>query len=139
MYAATAYLRLSAADMFLSYFRQPAILGLNLLPAVVLVWLFYFLTRRAWAGFLGGFVLVVGLSMVNYSKIRLRSDPLLGADLRLAAEAGGIVGGYTLDVTWLTWFTLVCLAAGLLFAFFLLPNGLRGGPTGPSALRPAWR
>ena len=126
MYAATAYLRLSAADMFLSYFRQPAILGLNLLPAVVLVWLFYFLTRRAWAGFLGGFVLVVGLSMVNYYKIRLRSDPLLGADLRLAAEAGGIVGGYTLDVTWLTWFTLVCLAAGLLFAFFLLPNGLRG-------------
>ena len=126
LYSATAYLRLSGPAMLYSYLTHPLILCLNLLPPVLLVWLFYFLTRRAWVGFLGGFVPVVGLAMVNYFKIRLRSDPLLAGDLRLAAEAGGIVGGYSLDVTWLTWFTAACLVAGLLFALFLMPNGLRG-------------
>ena len=126
LYAATAYLKLSGLAMLYSYLTHPLILFLNLLPPVLLLWLGYFLTRRAWAGFLVSFLPVVGLSMVNYFKIRLRSDPLLATDLRLAAEAGGIVGGYSLDVTWLTWFTLLCLAGGLLFALFLMPNGLRG-------------
>ena len=126
MYAATAYLKLTSWAIFASYFLNPLILFLNLLPPVLLIWLFYFLTRRAWVGFLASFLPVVGLSMVNYFKIRLRSDPLLAADLRLAAEAGGIVGGYTLDVTWLTWFTLLCLGAGLVFALVLMPKGLRG-------------
>ena len=126
IYAATAYLKLNSMAILYSYLTHPAILGLNLLPGVALIWLGYFLTRRAWAGFLFSFLPVVGVSMVNYFKIRLRSDPLLATDLRLAAEAGGIVGGYTLDVTWLTWFTLFCLVAGVLFAVFLMPDGLRG-------------
>lgn len=127
MFAATAYVRLPTRAIFISYFTNPTILALNLLPAVALIWLFYFLSRRAWVGFLGSFLPVVGVSMVNYFKIRLRSDPLLGADLRLAAEAGGIVGGYTLDLTWLVWFALACLVLGLAFAALLMPNGLRRG------------
>ena len=126
LYAATAYLKLNGLAMLYSYLTHPLILFLNLLPPVLILWLVYFLTRRAWAGFLVSFLTVVGLSMANYYKIRLRSDPLLAGDLRLAAEAGGIVGGYSLDVTWLTWFTVFCLVAGLLFAIFLMPNGLRG-------------
>ena len=126
LYAATAYLKLNGLAMFYSYLTHPLILFLNLLPPVLLIWLVYFLTRRAWAGFVVSFLVVVGLSMVNYFKIRLRSDPLLAGDLRLAAEAGGIVGGYSLDVTWLTWFTLLCFVAGLLFTILLMPNGLRG-------------
>ena len=126
MFAATAYLKLNGQAIFASYFAHPLILLLNLLPPVLLVWLFYFLSRRAWVGFLGGFLPVVGISLVNYFKIRLRSDPLLGADLRLAAEAGDIVGSYSLDLTWLVWFALACLIAGLLFAVLLMPNGLRG-------------
>ncbi len=127
VYAATAYVRLDSLGIFTSYFTKPAILGLNLLPPVALIWLFYFLSRRAWVGFLFSFLPVVGVAMVNYFKIRLRSDPLLAADLRLAAEAGGIVGHYTLDLTWLVWLSAACLAAGLLFAAFLMPHGLRGG------------
>ena len=71
---------------------NPLILVLNLLPPVLLIWLFYFLSRRAWVGFLGSFIPTIGVALVNYFKIRLRSDPLLATDLRLAAEAGGIVG-----------------------------------------------
>ena len=126
LFAATAYVKLPGKAMLLSYLHSPLILFLNLLPPVLLIWLFYFLSRRAWVGFLGSFLPTVGVAVVNYFKIRLRSDPLLAADLRLAAEAGGIVGNYALDLTWLVWFALGCFAAGLLFSVFLLPNGLRG-------------
>lgn len=127
LFSATAYVKLSGMDLFRSYLSHPLILALNLLPPVLLIWLFYFLFRRAWAGFLGSFFPTIGVALVNYFKIRLRSDPLLATDLRLAAEAGGIVGGYTLDLTWLVWFALGCFAAGLLFAVFLMPRGMRGG------------
>jgi len=125
-FSATAYMKLDGPDMFHSYLDSPLILLLNLLPPVLLIWLFYFLSRRAWVGYLGSFLPIVGIALVNYFKIRLRSDPLLAADLRLAAEAGGIVGGYTLDLTWLVWFALACFVAGLLFTVFLMPQGLRG-------------
>lgn len=126
LFAATAYVKLTSWAILASYVMNPLILFLNLLPPVLLVWLFYFLFRRAWVGFLGGFLPVVGVALVNYFKIRLRSDPLLASDLRLAAEAGGIVGNYDLDLTWLVWFALFCLVAGVLFAVFLMPKGLRG-------------
>ena len=126
LFSAAAYLKLPGKALFLSYLHAPLLLFLNLLPPVLLAWLFYFLTRRAWAGFLGGFLPTVGVALVNYFKIRLRSDPLLAADLRLAAEAGDIVGNYQLDLDWLVWFALGCLLAGLLFSIFLMPNGLRG-------------
>ena len=125
-FAATAYVKLNSMALLYSYLANPLILLLNLLPPVLLVWLFYFLSRRAWVGFLGSFIPTIGVALANYFKIRLRSDPLLATDLRLAAEAGGIVGGYTLDLTWLVWFALACLIAGLLFTIFLMPQGLRG-------------
>jgi len=125
-FGATAYLKLPGDLMMESYLDHDLILFLNLLPPVLLIWLFYFLTRRCWAAFLGSFLPVVGAAMVNYFKIRLRSDPLLGADLRLAAEAGQILSGYTLDVTWLVAIAPICLIVGLLFTVLLMPNGLRG-------------
>ncbi len=126
LFAATAYVKLNSTDLLRSYLSSPLLLALNLLPPVLLIWLFYFLSRRAWAGFLGSFLPVTGVTLANYYKIRLRSDPLLATDLRLAAEAGGIVGGYTLDLTWLVWFALGCFLAGLLFSIFLMPQGIRG-------------
>lgn len=126
LFAATAYVKLNSTDLLRSYLSSPLLLALNLLPPVLLVWLFYFLSRRAWAGFLGSFLPSIGVTLANYYKIRLRSDPLLATDLRLAAEAGGIVGGYTLDLTWLVWFALGCFLAGLLFSIFLMPQGIRG-------------
>ncbi len=124
---AAAYVKLPGWALFTSYFRNPLLPALNLLPPVLLVWMFYFLSRRAWVGFLGGFLPVIGVALVNYFKIRLRSDPLLAADLRLAAEAKGIVSNYSLDLTPLVLLTAASLAAGLLFALVLMPRGLRGG------------
>ena len=125
LFAATAYPKLAGWAILASYLMHPLILFLNLLPPVLLIWLFYFVTGRAWAGFLGSFVPTIGVSLVNYFKIRLRSDPLLAVDLRLASEAGDIVGGYTLDLTPLVWFAGLCLIAGTAFAIFLMPRGVR--------------
>ena len=125
LFAATAYPKLAGWAILASYLMNPLILLLNLLPPVLLIWLFYFVSGRAWAGFLCSFVPTIGVALVNYFKIRLRSDPLLAVDLRLAAEAGGIVGGYTLDLTWLVWFAGLCLIAGTAFAVLLMPRGVR--------------
>ena len=124
-FSASAYVRLNGWAMCYSYLTNPLILVLNLLPPVLLIWLFYFLFRRAWVGFTASYLLTIGVALVNYYKIRLRGDPFLAVDLRLAAEAGGIAGRYTLDLTPLVLFGLLCFAGGLLFSVFLMPGGPR--------------
>ena len=123
--AATAFVKLPGGALFLSYLKNPLLLGLNLLPPVVLIWLFYLLSGRAWVGYLGSFLPCGLVALVNYYKIRLRGDPLLGADLLLASEATGIVGHYTLDLTWVVWAALGCFAVGLAFSVVLLPRGVK--------------
>ena len=123
---ATAYVKLSGFVMLASYVLKPAVLVLNLLPPVGLIWLFYLLSGRAWVGYLGSAIPCVGLAVFNYYKIRLRGDPLLGADLLLASEATGIVGHYTLDVTWVIVVTVICFVLGLVFARLMLPRVLKG-------------
>ncbi|MCI8422026.1 MAG: LTA synthase family protein [Lawsonibacter sp.] len=119
---ASGYGKLPFAQVFPSYWTSPLLLALNLLPPVLLVWGFALLSRRAWVGFLGGYLPVVGLSLANFFKIRLRSDPLMAADLSLAAEAGNIVKKYTLDLTPVVWLALLALPAGLLLAVWLAPR-----------------
>ena len=121
MYSAAACLSLDGWALFGAYLSSPLHLLLNLLPVVLLIWLFYFLTGRSWAAFGVTYLLVIGLSVANYYKIRLRADPLLASDLLLTAEAGNMVQGYTLDVTWVTWAVPGCLLIGLLFTWLLMP------------------
>ena len=128
LFSAVAVESLVSKDLFLSYFTNPLILFLNLWPPVLLVWLFYFLSRRAWIGFLGGFMPVSGGALVIYFNIQLRADPVLAVDLSLASEAAGIVGNYELDLNWLIWLTLAALIAGLVFSILLMPRGLKGWP-----------
>lgn len=124
--AATAYQKLNGAAIFLSYFMHPLILFLNLLPPVLFIWLFYFLFRRPWCAYLGAALPVLGLSWGNYFKISLRSDPVLAPDLGLLSEAGGIVGHYTLDFTWIIWLSIACFLLGLVFAILFIPKGKKG-------------
>lgn len=120
--AAMAYLSLPGPELFWSYFSHPWILILNLLPPVGLMWLFYLLSRRGWVGYLGGAVPFLALAVANYYKIRLRGDPVLGADLLLVTEAGGILGNYTLEFSRSVCLVLVCGVLGLLVALVLLPK-----------------
>ena len=118
-----AYLPLDAGEIFHSYFYENRLVAaVNCLPPVVLMWLGWFLTRRGWAAYLLGCVPCVAIGFVNYFKISLRSDPLLAGDLLLAAEAGGIMDGYTLEMTPVLWACLGCAFAGLVFAAVFLPK-----------------
>ena len=128
LFSAMAVETLVSKDLILSYATDPLILFLNLWPPVLLVWLFYFLFRRAWVGFLGGFIPIIGVALVNYFKIQLRADPFLAVDLGLASEAAGIVGHYQLELNWLIWLTVAALVAGLAFSILLMPKGIKGWP-----------
>ena len=121
---ATACVKLPGGALFLSYLKHPLLLCLNLLPPVTLVWLFYFLTGRAWAAYLCGAIPSLLIALVSYFKIQLRGDPLLGADLLLASEAGDMMNNYTVDITWVVWVTAGCFLAGLLFSVLLLRRGM---------------
>lgn len=81
---------------FFSYFRHPAVFLLNLLPVVLLVALFWFLTNRAWLAFLLPSALLVLVSFINYFKIAIRGDPLIAEDLLLIGEGAGTMGDYEL-------------------------------------------
>lgn len=124
-FSASTCIRLNRWELVQAYLTNPLTLALNLLAPVLLIWLFYFLSRRAWVGYLGCFLPTVGVAVVNYYKIRLRGDPFLAADLRLTSEARGIMGRYDLSITKLVLFALVCFIAGLLVTIFLMPEGLR--------------
>lgn len=121
-----AYVKLSSGQLLNSYFHNPLLLTLNLLPPVVLMWLFYLLSGRVWVGYLGGAVPCLLVAIVNYYKIALRGDPLLGADLLLASEAADIVGGYTLEYTTTVQAVLICGAAGFFFTLLLVPTRIKG-------------
>ena len=124
--AAAAYTKLDGAALFLSYLKNPLLLGMNLLMPVMLAWLFYLLSGMAWVGYLGSAIPCLAVAVVNYYKIRLRGDPLLGPDLLLVSEAGDMVGHYTLDLTWVIAAMGACFAAGLVFSVVFLPRGIKG-------------
>ena len=93
---------LSSASLSDYYWDTPALWYLNLLPGVILIWLFYFLTGRCWLAYLASALLLLGLAAANYYKIQLRGDPLLLTDpIRNV---------------------LLWAAAGLLLALLLLPR-----------------
>ena len=123
---ACAYAPLFHWQLFCSYFAHPPIVLLNLLPAVILIWLGYFLFRRAWAAYLFSAVPVIGLALVNYYKIQLRGDPFLAVDFRLIRTAGGIISHYSLTVTHIVLLVAALFTGMLLYAVFLMKNGLRG-------------
>lgn len=107
------------------YLQTPALVILNLLPGVLLIWLWYFLTGRCWLSYLLTALPVLGIAFTNYFKIQLRGDPFLAEDLKLVSEAGGIVGNYSLELNQLLIEVLLFALGGLLFALALMPRGVR--------------
>ena len=120
--SANSYSKLPGEMLFSSYLDHPLLLTLNLLPPVVVMALGWFFSGRAWLGYLLGGVPSLLLAVVNYYKIALRGDPLLGADLLLAGEAADIVGGYTLEPSVCIQMALIWFTAGFFCALFFLPR-----------------
>ena len=114
--------------VFEGYFASAQILVMNVLPVVLLVFLFYGITGRAWSAFLIGGGIAFGFSLGSYYKLTFRDDPLHFEDMFILREAKAMAGGsrYALFVDKRIAVTAGCLLLGTL-VLFLLVRGRLGG------------
>lgn len=125
LFVCSAYLDNLGWEMFLSYLNEPLILLLNLVPPVLLVAAFYFAFGRLWAGFLAGGGIITVLSLINYYKIRIRTESFTFSDIAIAGEAAGILNRYKLELTGRVIFIAAALVLGTLAAAFLARGKIR--------------
>ncbi len=107
--------------MFISYFTHPLILALNLLPVLLLVALLFLATGRSSVAFGVSSVLVMGLTFVNWYKLRFRDDPFLFEDILLIKEAGNMAGNYQLTLNKSMLLALLLVIAGSVVLHFFAP------------------
>lgn len=108
-----------------SYFSEPLILLLNILPVLLLTAFFYFSTGRAWAAYLASSVLVLAVAVVDFYKLIIRSDAFVASDLRLIGEAAGVLSGYTITLSGRAVLSLAAVAGGTAFAAVFLRGKLK--------------
>ncbi len=126
LFVCSSYGEIIGWELFLSYFDSAVIAALNIVPCLILIYFLYFVTGRAWSAFALGGALILTLSLVQYYKVRLRSDPFKAADIALAGEAANMVATrYTLELTGRVWAAIIAFAAGVVFAVFLMPGSLK--------------
>ncbi len=122
--ASLSYPLLEEVPLFWSYFTNPTLLLLNILPPLVLLWMFTFLWNRPWAGYLTMLLPAIALPVGNYFKIAFRGDPVILSDLNLLSAASRVAGGYTMVVPAAMWVLFFFALVGLGLAIFLLPRRL---------------
>lgn len=113
-----------------TYFQHPLILFLNLWPVVLALFLAYALVGRSWPAFLLTDLVVWGLSLGNYYKLRFRDDPLMFQDLKNLRDAAAItaMADYDLTPDKRVIFGVLCLLFGTAFLFFLARGRLPKKP-----------
>lgn len=125
LFLCSPYLGQNGYSMFVSYFTHPLIAVLNILPCVLLVYLAYFISGRAWVAFTFPSALILILSAINYYKIQLRNEAFIAKDIAFFGEAAGVINNYTLSVTPRILATLFCVIFGVLFAVFLMKGVMK--------------
>ena len=114
--------------VFLGYFDNLFLVAMNVLPAVLLLFLLYGLTGRAWLAFLLDGALVLGLSIGSYFKLIFRDDPVHFEDMLILREAGAMAGSehYALFIDKRIAVALVCWIGGTLLLALLVRGAARG-------------
>lgn len=126
LFALLAASSLYGMPMFWAYLRSPAVLALNILPAVLLVLGLFFATGRAWISFIVPSLPIIALACVNFFKIQLRGDAFIAEDFAHAAEAGKFVSDFTLEVNWKIVLCVAYLVLGTVFAAIFLRHRVKG-------------
>ncbi|MCL2851518.1 MAG: sulfatase-like hydrolase/transferase [Defluviitaleaceae bacterium] len=107
--------------MFETYFHSPMVILLNLLPPVVLIFLMYFVSGRAWVAFSFPSLVVLGLSAVQFFKVQMRGDVFVASDIPLMREAFYVVGAeFHLTLHWELVLTIAAYICGVVFCVFVL-------------------
>lgn len=112
-------------EMFLSYFENPYIAVLNLLPPVLLSLLLFLLLNRAVWSLVGTHLVTMGLTVVHYYKMTFRGDALIAEDLTLVTESGKMLETYELFVDEYMLSYLLLLGIGILLAAFVFRGRFR--------------
>ena len=86
-------------EVFNSYFEKSIIAVLNIIPCVWLVFLLWFVTKRAAVAFTLSSIIVMGLTIASWFKLKFRNDAMMFGDLLLIKEASNMSGRYTLFMT----------------------------------------
>ena len=103
-----------------SYLHNPALLCLNLLPAVLLTFWVFLLFNRVWPAVLCSGGVVFFLALANYFKILFRGDPLAAADIAYISEAYGMGKRYHISLSAdMICFIVVIIVLSVLAFFFL--------------------
>ena len=108
-----------------SYFSEPRILLLNLLPVLLLTAVLYFATGRAWAAYLGSSLTVLGLSLVDFYKLVIRNETFVASDLGLMSEAAGIISHYTIVISGRAVTSILAVVLGTVLAAVLARGALK--------------
>ena len=112
--------------LFLTYLEYPSILLLNLLPPVLLIFLLYFISGRAWIAFSFPAAFTIIISIAHFIKVQFRGDPLVATDIFFIREGLAAGSGYTLDLNWKIIFAILVLITGVLISVFLLKYKISG-------------
>ena len=115
-----------AEKMFASYFENPWLALLNLLPCVWLALFLWFATRRAAVSFAVSAALVMTLSLASWFKLQFRNDPLMFEDILLIKEAGNMSERYQLFATKSMFAALAAVLAAVLVLALFARAGLPG-------------
>ena len=105
---------------FWSYFSSPVVILLNLLPPIILIFLVYFISGRAWIAFTFPAFITLIFSMVHFFKVQIRGDPFIVSDILLVREVSDIIAPYTLIMNWKIYFTIAVFVSGVVFSVFVL-------------------
>ena len=108
--------------MFLSYFNYPLIIILNLLPPLVLIFLTYFISGRAWIAFTFPSLLILLLSLAHFFKMQVRGDPLIASDLALIRETFEVLPQFTLITSTKVYLSIIAFLLGVIFSVFALKH-----------------
>lgn len=113
-------------QVLISYVHHPLILLLNILPVVLLSFLFFCLYGSALPAFLTTTVIVMGLTLGDYYLLKFRDDPLMFADILNLREAMAITAAQKYDLTpdRRMLFGAVCILLGILFMALLVKRRL---------------
>jgi len=106
--------------LFRDYFQSPVILLLNLLPPVLLIFLIYFISGRAWIAFAFPASLTIALSIVQFYKVPIHSDPFIWSDVIVAREAITAFSDMKLEMNWKIYLAIMIFVCGVLFSVFFL-------------------
>ena len=94
------FMQVSEFEVFMGYFTSPLLFFFNFLPIFLVLTLLYFVFNSVFISYTITSSVFYLFLIINHYKIVLRDEPFAPNDLVLARDLFGIMGNYTLQISW---------------------------------------